>query len=180
MIVSSKFQTKEWRKYQSWYKKGKYNECETFQKQVIKKITNIDIINTNERLNMDDIYIGVKGNSKIDCFSWSENFDMKQEINDKTLFYYNLKMVCSEGGFQKRTLKDVYNFIKHQLLFLIKNYNSKIYFINILDGKYCQEYMECFKRLTDKKEYRRIRSRLFIGDLLSFESWFKKYKLNHS
>lgn len=38
-LVGGSEQTKNWRKKQPWYKTGKSNECEKYQIDLIKKIT---------------------------------------------------------------------------------------------------------------------------------------------
>ena len=37
-LISSEFQTKDWRKSQKWYIDGRRNECEIYQKKEIEKI----------------------------------------------------------------------------------------------------------------------------------------------
>jgi hypothetical protein len=36
-LISSKYQTKEWRLNQQWYINGKHNECEKYQIEYIEK-----------------------------------------------------------------------------------------------------------------------------------------------
>ena len=38
LIPGSEIQTKNWRKNQNWYKGGKHNECELYQRNLIEKI----------------------------------------------------------------------------------------------------------------------------------------------
>ena len=38
IMIGSKYQNKKWRNEQKWYKNGKSNECETFQKKLLEKI----------------------------------------------------------------------------------------------------------------------------------------------
>lgn len=51
-LISSQLQTKNWRKEQDWYINGKSNECEKFQKQIIKAITNNELNKTSFRFNI--------------------------------------------------------------------------------------------------------------------------------
>lgn len=188
-ITESGNQTSTWRREQEWFQGGKKNECEKYQKTVIKDITDNDIENTRERLHIDDLYIGIKNSAKTDCFVWSENFDGKQVYNNhkndyrNDCFYYNLKMICENGGFQKRTLKDIYYFIRTQLFFLKKESlryekDHNIYMINILDGKYCDDYKQCFEELINRKEFRSIKKYFFFGDMYNFRFWYNKYLKN--
>src|SRR3990172_6873249 len=122
-LSSSIKQTKKWRRGQCWYRGGKHNECEIYQKNMISTITNKDLIRTNERINMETYKIESMCNplKSESGFEWTENFDGKQSLNDKVL-YYNLKFICDSGGTQTRTLREVYHFVKSQLEY--------IYYIN--------------------------------------------------
>lgn len=179
LIISEK-QTSSWRNDQDWYVDGKKNECEKYQLKKIEMITGKNIKKTFERLNADSLELScIKQIHKLeDSFDWSENFDGKQVYNDKTM-YFNLKMICSKGGYQKRSLKDVYFFMKYQLKFLKKYYSSytneqKIYFVNILDGEGSFKYQTYFNYLLSKKEYRSVKNYFYYGDLKSFEDWFER------
>lgn len=44
VITPSKLQTKEWRKSQDWYKGGKRTECDLYQRNLIKKITDVETL----------------------------------------------------------------------------------------------------------------------------------------
>ena len=121
-IVSSKTQTKQWRIQQNWYKNGKSNECELYQKRIIEEITDCNI-------------------------EYTENFDGYVEINNKKI-YLNLKFICGFGGSQTRSLRETYHFIKAQYkVFENKNH---IYVANILDGDECykrKNYLNIFKKI---------------------------------
>ena len=54
-IVKSQNQTKFWRRAQSWYKTGKSNECELFQRKMVENITNKKCAKTDVRLNWDTL-----------------------------------------------------------------------------------------------------------------------------
>ena len=116
ILVQSNYQTKIWRKNRKWYKNGKSNECEKYQKNIIENIINLKILLTHDRLNIENIEI--KENkyplTSIDGYEWTENFDGK--IVKEDTYYFNLKFVCDLGGAQTRTLREVYHFIKHQYL----------------------------------------------------------------
>ena len=175
-ITHSKHHTKEWRKKQSWYNNGRKNECEIFQKDLIKKITNHDFSLCDKRFNITDFtFKSVKyPNKNIDGYEYTEDIDLYQKINEKEL-YYNLKMVCNKGGSQTRTLREVYQFMICQLEFLLKNDDPNLYFINILDGDeaYCNRMKFYFLKKKDK--YKSIKHNLFVGSMYQYQKWFNKY-----
>ena len=106
LIPSSYYQTKQWRKNQLWYKTGKSNECEIYQKNIIKKIYNIDIKSTNERIDCEQYLIHLVKNifKSKNAFIYTEDFDGKYEFNGN-IYYFNLKFVCDKGGSQTRTMR---------------------------------------------------------------------------
>lgn len=174
LIISSQYQTKEWRIKQKWYKGGKYNECENFQKEILYSITNINMEKTDYRLNIYTYELEKikKPFIKLDGFEWTENFDGIQYIGNNILLY-NLKFVCDKGGAQTRTLRNVYEFINTQLHFLIKNITiNNIIFINILDGNTSFEYMDKFKYLISKRIFMNVSKKIFVGDLSHFYESF--------
>lgn len=176
-LISSENQTKEWRQNQNWYSNGKSNECEKYQKTIIEKAFKINISKTQERLNIHTFEIQEKNNflSKNDGFDWTENFDGKFILNNK-IFYFNFKFVCENGGAQVRSLREVYYFIIYQFKFLQKIKKNNIFFINILDGKFCHDNVNKFQKL--QKEY--CNSNVFIGDSNEFvKSNFLQQHLNY-
>ena len=168
-LISSKYQTKEWRLNQQWYINGKHNECEKYQIEYIEKIFNSILKKTNDRIYIDNYtIIDKKYYLKYDNgYEYTENFDGKIIINEK-IYYINLKFVCDNGGSQQRTLKDVYNFIKCQLENILIFNSTNIYFINILDGNTCFNNMHKFKYLINKEKYLNIKKYIYIGDLYEF------------
>ena len=120
-IVKSQNQTKFWRRAQSWYKTGKSNECELFQRKMVENITNKKCAKTDVRLNWDTLSLEkIKyPNKQEDGFEWTEDFDGFQKI-DQCNFYHNFKMICDKGGAQTRTLREVYHFVKTQADYLNK------------------------------------------------------------
>lgn len=175
-IPSSAIQTKLWRQQQLWYKNGKHNECELYQKPLIEKITKKKLQKSNERLHaqqfeMDEIKHPMK---YIDGLEWSENFD--GYIFDKNKeFYFNLKLICDNGGAQTRSIRETYFFIKSQLDYVKHNYdetNNKKFFINILDGNTCHRYMKNFLYLINKDEYEKEKSQVFVGDMDEFQNYW--------
>ena len=52
-ITSSKEQTKNWRKACNWYKNGKSNECEIYQKTLTKQLIGYIPNKTNDRFYME-------------------------------------------------------------------------------------------------------------------------------
>lgn len=172
-LYKSLLQTKIWRKNQPWYKTGKSNECEIYQRFHIESIIKNKCIKTNIRINTNnyDLIELQHPLKQIDGFEYTENFDGLCLIDEKT-YYFNLKFVCDKGGAQIRTLKQVYHFIKYQLKHLIKYKNDNIYFINILDGDCSNCYINKFKYLINKDEYKDIVNNVFIGDLYDFKKFY--------
>ena len=188
-MISSEFQTKDWRKDQEWYKGGRSNECEKMQMKQIFEITGLKPEKTNFRLFLDD---NVKMQNKKtpmtekDGFEWSENFDgylkeTDEKEGEKNL-YFNLKFVCESGGAQTRTLREVYHFIKHQIKFLENKEENKddkddkddkkIYFLNILDGHFCFVHKDKFDFLFEGKE--RLKKYIFVGDMCQFRDFWER------
>lgn len=199
-LISSKFHTKNWRKTQLWYNTGKQNECEIFQLETIQNITRNEIKKTDLRFNTEcmTLHNNKYPNVMTNGFEYTEDFDGYQYLNDKHV-YYNLKMVCDKGGSQTRTLREVYNFIRCQLDFLLSknNYINKLnrsnnstnnddkypniktntHFLNILDGDECYRTRDKFLYLLNKPKYKSIKDRVFIGDTLEFKESYSKNKL---
>jgi len=48
-IINSCNQTKEWRRNCIWYKNGKSNECENYQKKILKQLLGYEINKCNDR-----------------------------------------------------------------------------------------------------------------------------------
>jgi hypothetical protein len=177
VLVSSKEQTKDWRKNQEWYINGKKNECEKEQIKCIEQFTKIKMEKTEIRLHK--INFKMKNNrltnKSNDFFYWTENFDCKFKFNNQN-FYGNLKFVCDKGGAQNRTLSLVFDFIMYQLNYLLKNKTNDIFFFNILDGDGCYVYNEHFKSLLESLEYKEVLKHIFVGDMLTFSIyWSNKY-----
>jgi hypothetical protein len=193
-IIDSKFQTKTWRTGCNWYKNGKSNECELYQKRLIKHLITSDINKTNDRFNIETNEIVSTHNPMKynNGFEFTEDFDGKIlrtiEINDITI-YFNLKFCCDAGGAQTRTLREVYHFIKCQIKYTARmnipneqikhdkqKKNSLIYFINILDGDTSYKNMDKFKYLlTNEKALTKddatkqaIDKYIFIGSMYEF------------
>ena len=174
-MISSKYQTKQWRKNQNWYKGGKHTECEKYQIKLLKNIIKdrnssfkisdskiSDIKKTHERINMENISIEkiLYPFKKPNGFEYTENFDGKFSI-DNNIFYINLKFICDKGGSQTRTLKNVYNFIKYQFE-ILKN-NSKLYSKN--NSKLYSK--------NNSKLYSKNNSKLFFINILDGDESFR-------
>ena len=170
LIPSSYYQTKEWRKSRSWYNNGKQNECEKYQIDLIQKMVKLKLNKTDERINMESNEIICKKNPMVNDngYEWTENFDGKISIDDTT-YYFNLKFVCDSGGAQTRTLREVYNFIRYQLEYLLKFNRNNVYFINILDGDTSHNNNSKFIYLINKEQYKDIKKYIFIGSLFNFQ-----------
>ncbi len=177
-IIPSNLQTKDWRKNQIWYKGGKHNECEIYQRGLIEKIINKKVNKTNDRIYMKDRKIISKTEpmKDLDGFEWTEDFDGLVEINNKKI-YFNLKFVCEAGGAQTRTIREVYHFINKMLEHLVF-YKTNTYFINILDGDICNKSMDKFNYLLHKKKYKDVKNNVFIGDLYQFNKFWNDFKQN--
>jgi len=173
MIIHSKNQTKDWRKSQSWYKGGKSNECEIYQRELIKDITKKECPKTNMRINLRTLDLVENTNplTREDGFDWTEDFDGCQQNNGSEL-YFNLKMICDSGGAQTRSLREVYHFIEAQMEYLLKNQEKSIYFINILDGDTSYGQKEKFQYLLNLPEYATVIDRIFIDDMFMFKYWY--------
>lgn len=156
------------RKNQPWYKTGKSNECEMFQKEQVEQVTTIPLQTTYTRVHLPTSTLhAIRYPNKLqDGFDYTENFDGVQSFGDITI-YYNLKMVCGQGGAQTRTLREVYHFIRSQLSIA----NTTTLFVNILDGDESQRHMDKFEHLTSRTPH------VFVGNLLDFRDWYSmKYR----
>ncbi len=157
MIEAGVNQTKNWRKSQPWYINGKHNECENHQIEQIENIIGRKLRKTQARINL------CTGKIDGECdniFEWTENFDGIDRV-DNIVVLFNLKMICGEGGFQTRSLREVYHFIQAQVKSL-PLYRNTLY-VNILDGDECNRRM---KQLRVKEE-----DRIFVG---SMSEWSMK------
>lgn len=190
-ITSSKEQTKNWRKACNWYKNGKSNECEIYQKTLTKQLIGYIPNKTNDRFYMETKDMINKTNPMKDKngFEFTEDFDGKVIIKTNNTInntiYFNLKFCCDAGGSQTRTLREVYHFIKCQIDYVIKkqkenildikiNDLSHIYFINILDGDASYKNMDKFKYLLETEKQKEIceviNKYIFIGSMLEFST----------
>jgi len=183
-IIKSSEQTKEWRKSCSWYKNGKSNECENYQKKIIKQLIGYEIKKCNDRFYIETNNIIAKVNpmKDIDGFEYTEDFDGKCTLGKNTI-YFNLKFCCDAGGAQTRTLRLVYDFIKCQIQY-INTKSDKIkyedgdnleelcdtYFINILDGDTCNTHTSQFRYLLDKLNDEKLKKYVFIGSMYDFSN----------
>ena len=52
LIPPSSYQTKLWRQKQKWYRGGKHNECELYQRDLIEKITKLPCNKSDKRFNI--------------------------------------------------------------------------------------------------------------------------------
>lgn len=168
-IESSKFMTKEWRMEQPWYINGKHNECEKYQRSLIEQITKQECPKTHDRIHQSRYQIQEirqPFNSDDGC-EWTENFDGKQEYDNGMILYYNLKMICTPGGAQTRSIREIYHFIKAQTHCVDKN----TYFVNILDGD------ESYRQRSKFADFR-SNTHIFIGDMLEFSYWYPSFTTN--
>jgi len=166
-IISSEYQTKQWRKDQDWYINGKKNECELQERKQFENIILQPLPKSSKRLFMinNSIVERVRNPLQIDYgFEYTEDFDGEFKKDD-ILYLVNFKFTCDQGGAQTRTLREVYHFIKSQKCFLRLNHpNYKICFINILDGDTQYRHRKQYSHLLE--------SRIFIGDMKEFLEWW--------
>jgi hypothetical protein len=175
LIISSESQTKDWRKSQPWWKGGKSNECEIYQRNQIQQITNQQCVKSSKRLNSRTMEFKEHTNplTQEDGFDWTENFDGYQLLPSSGVeLYYNLKMICDKGGAQTRSLREVYHFIEAQIDFLRLHPNRPIYFINILDGDTSFFQKDKFNYLMNLPENAPAKNKIIIEDMHRFRDWF--------
>lgn len=170
LIPPSFYQTKIWRKARKWYNNGKSNECEKYQTELIEKITGTILMKTYHRIYMKtyEIINIIHPMKQSDGYEYTENFDGLL-IKNRNNYYFNLKFICDKGGAQTRSLREVYHFIKYQLLYLIKFNTNNTYFINILDGDESYRNSDKFLYLLNEEEYKEVKKYVFIGSLYEFQ-----------
>lgn len=173
-ITPSAQQTKTWRKEQAWYKTGKSNECELYQRFLVENITQTKCSKTTARFNLTTFEFCKKPKPLCadDGFDWTEDFDGVQQIED-TIIYYNLKMVCDNGGAQTRALREVYHMVRCQLEHLLDTNANNVYFVNLLDGDQCHKRQKHFDYLLSNERYSEVKNKVFCGDMYTFCSWYK-------
>jgi hypothetical protein len=177
-IVSSNHHTKQWRQEQTWYQNGKHNECELFQRQILRQLTGLQWeYQKGVRLNIDTLDLCHKKSpmNDVDGFEWTEDFDGFVE-HQSNRFYLNLKFICDQGGAQTRSLREVYHFIKTQLRHLEIKKEINTYFINILDGNTSFKNMPKFTYLLNK--FSSVKNQVFVGDIQQFQQFWSK-EINH-
>jgi len=173
-IVSSYYQTKKWRNAQKWYKNGKSNECELFQRDLFENITSKKCAKSKFRINIST-YVLRENTCPMkydDGLEWSEDFDGFFSHNEKDMFV-NFKFVCGKGGAQTRTLRELYHFVCVQMKYLSTGASSKpTYFLNILDGDECFSNMEKFNYLLNKSIHQNVKKNIFVGDMHTFQKYW--------
>lgn len=171
-IIPSQYQSKEWRLSRDWYKNG--FDCEKYQRNLIENIIEKPCLKTQDRINLRNYNLKHLKVFKYDLngLDWSENFDGKVNINNN-IYYFNFKMICSEGGSQNRSCRENYWFINSQINYLETNNINNIYFLNILDGDINYKNLLKYKNLSDL--YLNKKKNLYIGDLFSFNDWWCKH-----
>lgn len=187
VIISSRYQTKEWRLAQPWYIDGKRNECELEQRRLFPQITGFELNKMNgHRLHLSKlgVYEIHDPNTSDDGFEYTEDFDGGR-ICSEYKYYFNLKFICNKGGAQTRSLRLVYIHIKRQIDNLLHEIDDNhTYYINILDGDGAYNSRDKFRYLLDtipddKKEF--IGKFFFVGDMKEFQYWWRlSIVLNHN
>lgn len=174
-LVRSEFQTKTWRRTQSWYINGKHGECEQYQRKQLDELFSLYsdhtlCINTKYRFNMYTLeFKHIPHPLKyVHGFNWTEDFDGYIEHYN---MFINLKFICGDGGAQTRSLREVAHFIHTQIRYLHHNPGTKYTFVNILDGDTCWTHMSKFKYFMEREPIH-ITSKIFIGDMVEFVNWF--------
>lgn len=171
-IIPSQYQNKEWRNACIWYKNGL--ACEKYQRNLVEKIIQTSCLKTHDRINLRNLELKHLTSYKNDVngFDWSENFDGKVILNNN-IYYFNFKMICSDGGFQSRSSRENYWFMDAQMKYLELTNNKNIYFINILDGYVNNNNLEKYKSLIEL--YFINKNNVYIGDLFEFNNWWCKH-----
>jgi len=147
---------------------------ELYQRKIIFDYTKIECSKTNMRINLRTYELKnlSRPNTSIDGFDYSEDFDGFQTKNAKEI-YLNLKCIVGAGGAQTRSLREVYWFIKGQLM-VLKNYQrDNLYFANILDGDEASSVMNKYQYLLNLSEFNDVRNRIYVGDLRDYIPWFE-------
>jgi len=147
---------------------------EEYQRSKIVEITEIPCPKTKMRINLrtSELKLLARPNVAEDGFDYSEDFDGTQTLNGVPI-YINLKCIVGIGGAQTRSLREVYWFVNGQIN-VLKN-KPDIYFANILDGDEACSNMDKFRyRLNQEDET--IKSRIYVGDLKGYFSWFRNLK----
>lgn len=149
-------------------------KIELSQRLLMEQITNIVINKSKLRLNIETLELKeiTRPNIYKFGFDYTENFDGEQKYNNNK-FLYNFKSTVGRGGSQTRTLREVYLFIKTQILFVNKNINTNIVFINILDGDEAKRNEDKFNYLLEK--FKPDNNKIYIGQSSDFSLWFDKF-----
>ena len=153
---------------------GQAHNAERFQISAITHATGVECARTNVRINLRSYSLVsvARPNIKEDGFDYTENFDCVQQCGKKSI-YINLKCIVGKGGFQTRSLREVYWFIEGQLNVLRKEkQNCNIYFANILDGDECARVMDKFAYLIMQDKNRAYSKKIYVGDLKNYITWF--------
>jgi len=102
-------------------------------------------------------------------FEWTEDFDGDQSFLDgKCRFLYNLKSIPETGGSQTRSLRCVYHFINVQKKLIHSgNLDKNTYFVNILDGEFCEKKMYLFDKFANEDQ-------IYVGDMYGYFPWLNK------
>lgn len=148
---------------------------EDYQRAKIIEVTGIPCPRTHMRINLrtNQMKVVTQPNTSEDGFDYSEDFDGVQSINGK-LIYLNLKCIVGTGGSQTRSLREVYWFINGQLNCLKSD--EKLYFANILDGDEAHSALDKYAYLIRNIEDDKLKTRIYVGDLLGYLSWFQNLK----
>lgn len=176
-ILPSIRHTRQWRTGQLWYAGGRQNECELYQQQCVRQVVGHDVASkpTHLRLHLTTKELVVEKSPlrHDDGFEHTEDFDGHLDLHG-TSFFFNLKFVCGEGGFQNRTMRETHHFVRAQLDHLLCFPDATKRFINILDGDCSHRLMPKFRFLLAKKRFEGVRPQVFVGDTHAFQSFWSK------
>ena len=172
--VCSKIQTAAWRSKQIWYLDGKRNECEKYQRSAIELITQQPCLKTQMRIHnsLNIMKKCIRPMSTNDGFEWTENFDGVLTHHNSQIFV-NLKFVCSAGGSQTRSLREVYHFIRAQSNYISTSQCRNTYFVNILEGDASAIVKDKFNYIFTNSSHN-TKSKIFIGDMVQFKKFWRK------
>jgi len=178
-LTPGELQTKQWRKGQSWYKNGKYCECEIHQRGLLEKVVDQPVLKTKLRINKKTHVMQKLSEplTRKGGFDWTEDFDGIFHAGEAR-YLIDFKSIVEGGGAQTRSIREINDFIEAQFNYLLNNpKDTKTRFANLLDGEILYKYTagnyygQCGASLLDiydDTKYGDVKKRVYIGDMLGF------------
>lgn len=157
----------------------------------IVDITGVDVEKSSERINGEEGVIEAIQDyeERIDSFEWSDEFTCKQSVKSSTI-YYTVTSLSGNMDYDKddddasyndeeyeppvRFLRILFEFMRSQFEYLLKNKQEGVYFVNILDGNIAADphTVSQFEFARKRPEYSSVAHLVFCGDLTSFSEWY--------